>query len=248
MKQVEGEIRGKVFLKGNLLFLEVEGDFPPSKPGQFAMISPSPSFDPFLRRPFGILFQDGNSLFFLIKIIGRGTRLISEKRIGEKISVITPLGNGFTLKEGKVLLAGGGTGIVPLIYLASKLKGFTLLYGAKTRDEILIDQFLWLKAMPREIIITTEDGSAGKKGLLTQHIPQEDFSYAYVSGPWPMMREFARLYKGEAEFSLETIMGCGFGVCYGCAVRVRRKGREKIVRACMEGPVFRKEEVIWTQR
>jgi len=211
------------------------------------MISPSPSFDPFLRRPFGILHQEGNSLFFLIKVVGRGTRLLSEKKPGDKLSLIIPLGNGFTLKEGKVLLAGGGTGIVPLVYLASRLEDFTLLYGAKTRDEIFLNEFPWLRKRAREVIITTEDGSAGRKGLLTRHIPQEDFSCAYVSGPWPMMMEFARLYRGEAEFSLETIMGCGFGVCYGCAVRVRRGGQEKIVRACLEGPVFKKEEVIWTQ-
>ncbi len=248
MKKVLGEVKENRSLGRDFFLLRIEGEFPPSKPGQFAMLSPSPTFEPFLKRPFGILFQEGESLFFLIKKVGRGTHLLSLKRKGEKISLITPLGNGFTPYPGRVLLAGGGTGVVPLLYLARRMQGYTFLYGARSGEEVFLREFPWVEERAEEVIITTEDGSLGRKGVLTQHIPHGDFSMAYVSGPWTMMRRFAEAYPAEAEFSLETIMGCGFGICYGCAVRVRRGEGEKIVRACLEGPVFKKEEIVWTQR
>ncbi len=247
MKVVPGEVLENRRLSQDFFLLKIGGDFPPAEPGQFAMVSVSSSLEPFLGRPFGIAMQERDALIFLVKIVGRGTAMLSRRRRGEKISLVTPLGKGFSPIQGRALLAGGGSGIVPLVFLASRLSGYTLVYGARTRREVFLDAFPHLQERAREVVVVTEDGSLGKKGLLTRHIPPGEFHMAYVSGPWAMMREFHRVYPGKAEFSLETRMACGFGACFGCAVKVMREGRERMVRACVEGPVFKGEEIIWTQ-
>ncbi len=247
MRFIQGEVLENRPLSRDFFLLKVGGKFPEAVPGQFAMLFPSPSLEPFLGRPFGIAMQEEDSLLFLIKVVGRGTFLLSRKKEGESLAVIAPLGKGFSYHMGRTLLVGGGSGVAPLIFLASRLSGYTLLYGARTKEEVFLEAFPHLKGRAEEVVVVTEDGSAGRRGLLTQHIPAGDFSMAYVSGPWAMMREFSRLYKGEAQFSLETRMACGFGVCYGCAVRIKRGGEEKMVRACVEGPVFKGEEIIWIQ-
>ncbi len=247
MKFVQGEVLENLSLSRDFFLLRIGGEFPEAVPGQFAMLSVSSSLEPFLARPFGIAMQEKDSLLFLIKIVGRGTLLLSQKRKGETLAVIAPLGKGFSHPPGRALLVGGGSGIVPLIFLASRISGYTLVYGARSKGEVFLEAFPHLEDRANEVVVVTEDGSAGKRGLVTQHIPYGDFSMAYVSGPWAMMREFSKIYKGKAEFSLETRMACGFGVCYGCAVRIKRDGQEKMVRACVEGPVFKGEEIVWTQ-
>ena len=245
MKEIKGIVEKNIEIAPQYYLLEIKGDFPPSVPGQFAMLSPSSSFDPFLRRPFGIADQGEGWAKFIYKVVGRGTTILSTLKPGDNVSLISPLGKGFDpIKENSLLIAGG-TGIAPILYLAKKLSKFVLLYGAKTEKEILkklVEEFVIGKG---EVIFVTEDGSLGKKGLLTQHIPSGEFEMAYVAGPYQMMKKFSRLYKGKALFSMETRMGCGFGVCYSCVVKVRKNGKEKYVRSCVEGPVFKGEEIIW---
>ncbi len=245
MKERQGSVEENREIASGYFSLIVSGDFPTSSPGQFAMVSVSDTFEPFLRRPFGIADQGNNWIRFIYKVQGRGTELLSRLKKGEVLSLITPLGKGFFMEKGRVLLVAGGTGIAPLLYLAQNFEEFVLLYGAKTKSALLREEVEKIIGKAHSLIYTTEDGSYGLKGLLTSHIPEEKFSMAYVAGPYKMMKEFSRIYSGEAQFSFEERMGCGFGVCYSCVVRVKREGKEEYVRSCKEGPVFFGKEVVW---
>ncbi len=245
MKEVWGKVEENREIAPGYFALKLEGDFPPSKPGQFAMLSPASALDPFLRRPFGIAGQGPGWIRFIYKVVGRGTALLSRLKPGESISLISPLGKGFSQVEGTSLLVAGGTGIAPILYLASVLERFVLLYGAKNSEELLVEEVKRTIGEKHRIVYVTEDGSFGERGLLTEHIPEGNFSIAFVAGPYPMMKEFAGNYRGRAQFSFEARMGCGFGACYSCVVKVKKGGEEKYVRSCVEGPVFDGEEVVW---
>lgn len=244
MKEIWGRIEENKEIVPGYFSIKLSGEFPPSNPGQFAMVLPAPSMEPFLRRPLGIAGQGPGWIRFIYKVVGRGTSLLSHLRPGQRLSVISPLGNGFSVEKGRVLLVAGGTGIAPIVYLAGFLKDFVLLYGAKTSRDLLIEEVDKITE-GNDVVYVTEDGSHGKKGVLTDYLPERGFSMAYVAGPYPMMRRFSEMYQGRAQYSFEAMMGCGFGVCYSCVVKVRRDGMEKYVRTCVEGPVFNGEEVVW---
>ena len=245
MKDIEARVVENRCLGGNHYLIRLRGEFPASQPGQFLMVQVSPSFDPFLRRPFAIMDQERDELLVYYTVVGRGTWLLSEKKPGEPLEVITPLGRPFKIEREGAALFAGGRGAAPLHYLARFLKEPVIYYAGRSAGELALADFL--KKRAGQLVLITEDGSVGKKGLLTDHIPEQPYRAAYVVGPEAMMRAFARRYRGKnVQYSFEERMGCGFGVCFGCAVRVKRDGKEIYVRACREGPVFSGEELVWT--
>ncbi len=221
-------------------------------PGQFVQIYVDNSPSVFLRRPISINFVDyaANEVWLLVQNVGKGTEKICEKRAGEILNIILPLGNSFTLpqnKSDKLLLVGGGVGTAPLYFLGKILhdKGFkpTFLLGGRS-DKNILQTELFEKI--GETFYTTEDGTKGEKGFVTHHslLQKEKFDFIYTCGPKPMMvavANYAREKSIGCEASLENLMACGFGACL-CCVEKTNKGN---LCACTEGPVFNIEQLQW---
>jgi len=256
MKKKQGYLQLKdktIFSNNYVLFeLRVEEKFDFIVPGQFINVKVENQPDTFLRRPFSIhdVDYEKNTILFLMKIVGNGTKMLSKVSTEDKIDVLYPLGNGFTLAENKkVLLTGGGYGIAPLYHLAKELISkqceVYFLLGAKTiTDLILLEKFENLA----DLSITTEDGSSGFKGRVTQHPYLQDkitdFDCIYCCGPEPMMKAVSLLAiekNVNCEVSLDQMMGCGIGVCLSCVAKTVR-GHET---SCIHGPVFNSKDIVW---
>lgn len=247
------KIIAKVPLNKDHFILEcssAEG-LPEVLPGQFAEILVEHNQKVFLRRPLSVHDVDfeKQSIQFLIKIVGEGTRELNRLETGDTLNVVFPLGNGFTLPQaGKVLLVGGGCGSAPLLFLARKLqeKGIsvTTLLGARTREDLMevsvFEQF-------GQVALSTDDGSAGEKGFITRHSLWEQanqFDVIYCCGPEVMMKVVAGLAKEKGVtcyVSLENTMACGIGACLCCVTETVR-GNECV---CTQGPVFNINELKW---
>lgn len=225
---------------------------PPMMPGQFAQLRVDGSKETFLRRPISINFVDTklNQIWFLVQLVGAGSRALGRLREGDTLNALLPLGNGFSMPvsaEKKHLLVGGGVGTAPLLYLGAQmnLMGMrpTFLLGARTKDMLLqLDDF----ERVGDVYVTTEDGSAGEKGFVTQHsiLFKQHFDRISVCGPSPMMKAVARFARANSvpcEVSLENMMACGLGACL-CCVEKTVKGN---VCVCTEGPVFDINELTW---
>lgn len=206
------------------------------EPGQFFLIRIDRE-DIVLRRAFSIFNVEEDKLSFLYRIVGKGTRWLSERKIGYRLNIFGPLGNGFSLENGKCLLIGGGSGIAPLYYLGRRIKGeIKFLLGAQSGS--FWDKELLLKyAEVGELEIVTEDGSLGKKGLVTQYI-DNGYRKVYACGPVEMLKNIK--VDVPVEISLESTIACGFGACRGCVIET--KGGE-YKRICKDGPVFKLEEI-----
>jgi len=232
-----------------------------TKPGQFFMIHlGSTTKDPLLRRPFSIHgIQDRNRLMILYNIVGKGTSLLSTLKEDDRISVIGPLGNGFTLPRPseRVLLVAGGMGIAPLFFLTQALKKaqrhrIKMFLGFPTSQEVVLtDQ---LKNLDIDLSLTTEDGSLGIKGLVTdlldQHLAQElpERPVMYACGPAPMLKKVAQkavAFNLRCYVSLESYMACGLGICQGCAVKAANSEDRPYYYVCQDGPVFSAEMIDW---
>lgn len=224
---------------------------PKMKPGQFVQIAIDGSKATFLRRPISINFVDyaNNQLWLLVRKAGDGTSRLIDMKAGDTLNIILPLGNGFTIpnnKEAKLLLAGGGVGIAPMLYLGQVLKenGFApqFLIGARSASDLL--ELEQLKSIG-EVHISTEDGSMGEKGLVTTNsVLKNDIDLIYCCGPAPMMKAVAKVAKeinADCEVSLENMMACGVGACL-CCVENTVKGN---VCVCTEGPVFNINQLTW---
>lgn len=221
------------------------------KPGNFAELKIPNAPDVFLRRPLSVLDvdHDENTISFYVKIIGKGTEKLGKLRGGDKVNVIYPLGNSFSINgTNKALLVGGGSGIAPFILLGRELKQkgveITFLIGARTKEDVLLtNEFKKLG----DVLVTTEDGTMGQTGLVTHHsVFSEEFEFdkIYTCGPDPMMKAIAEIAaeKGvDCEASLENMMACGFGACLCCVVETH--GGNKCV--CTEGPVFNTKDLAW---
>lgn len=235
-----------------ILELQALDPIPDIRSGQFAEIRIDSSPDVFLRRPFSILDVDYSTqtIQFYVKIVGKGSRQLGRLHTGDPVNLIFPLGNHFTIPEqGNLLIIGGGSGIAPFILLGKELrqKGIpmTFLIGGRRRQDILLTKHFEPYG---EVLMTTEDGSMGEKGLVTQHsvFKQDPFDFTHIvaCGPEPMMRavaEIARLKGINCEVSLENMMACGFGVCLCCITET--VGGNKCV--CTEGPVFNINNLVW---
>lgn len=235
-----------------LLKLTNANGLPDMLPGQFAEIRVDGSPTTFLRRPISINYVDRerNEIWFLIQLVGDGTRCLALAKQGDIINVVLPLGNGFTMSEKrseKLLLIGGGVGTAPMLYLGDQLKrqGYTpnFLLGARSANDLLqLEEFTKIG----NVYTTTEDGSAGEKGYVTNHsiLSNLHFDRIYTCGPKPMMISVAKYAKAneiECEVSLENMMACGIGACL-CCVENTDEGH---VCVCKDGPVFNIKKLLW---
>lgn len=229
-----------------------------AEPGQFVEIRVSNDTDPLLRRPFSfhVINKDSKTVEVLYRMIGKGTGLLSALQINDFVDVLGPLGNGFKIDASKdvAVFVGGGAGIAPLLAGAAEAKklGIKAVYsimGMNTRSMVLCEAAF--KELGVETIVTTDDGSYGRKGvasdilleLLSSHLSSLT-SHLYACGPHPMLKavaEIAEQFKLDCQLSLEEWMACGIGACKGCAV-MTRSGYKMV---CKDGPVFDSKELIW---
>lgn len=246
----------------SLLKLTLDKEIPELLPGQFVQVRVDDSPTTFLRRPISIHFIDKlkNELWLLVQLVGDGTRKLAEIKPGARLNLIYPLGNGFSLPEAifsssdsattisrRLLLVGGGVGVAPLLHLGADLSssGYKPLFllGARTQKDLLqIAEF----QKYGDIYLTTEDGSSGEKGFVTNHsvLQSGSFDYIYSCGPKPMMMavaKYARQHSIEGEVSLENTMACGIGACL-CCVEKTIYGN---LRVCTEGPVMNINTLTW---
>ncbi len=210
-------------------------------PGQFLNIKLDGFF---LRRPISLCDMEKGLLTIVYKTVGDGTKTLSKLKETDRLDILTGLGNGydFSLSGAEPLLVGGGVGTPPLYYLAKRLreekKQVRVVLGFNTEDEIFYeDKF---KALGCELSIATADGSYGIKGFATDALPKE-YSYVYACGPEPMLKALHAVIKSSGQFSFEERMGCGFGACMGCSCKTLFGNK----RICKDGPVLKKEEIIW---
>lgn len=199
----------------------------------------------FLRRPFSIADCDGKTITAVYRTVGEGTAKLSTMKVGEKLNVLTGLGNGFDKNKSgdRPLLIGGGSGVASMYMLCRELcdegKSPIVVLGFAKSDEVhMLDDFVGLEA---EILVTTEDGEVGEKGRVTDVIGDLTYSYIYSCGSEAMMEAIAKMAKTSGEFSFEARMGCGFGACMGCTCETKY-GKKRI---CKDGPVLEMEEIIW---
>ena len=210
-------------------------------PGQFVNIKLDGLF---LRRPISIYDCENDAVTIIYKVVGKGTEQLCKMSPGETLNVLTGLGNGYdtSLSGDRPLLLGGGVGVPPLYLLAKQLlvegKQVSVALGFNTKDEVFCEQEF--KDLGCGVTVTTVDGSYGVKGFVTDALP-EDYSYFYTCGPEPMLKAVYRAAKTEGQFSFEERMGCGFGACMGCSCKTIT-GYKRI---CKEGPVLRKEEILF---
>ena len=233
-----------------------------AQPGQFLMVKVNDQPYPLLRRPFSIHARGKDTVEILFTKSGTGTAILAEKNEGQTLDILGPLGKGFTFKKrlkGKtVLLVGGGRGIAPLYFLAQELRArsirSTIFYGGRTSADLpILEKF---HKQRFDLFVSTDDGSLGFKGLASALLQAELIrgrsrpAHIYACGPEPMMRAVAALADAHgipAQFSLESVMGCGIGACWGCVRRIRKGDQGEWAKICEEGPVFRGSEIVWEE-
>ena len=244
MKQSIFEIKENVYLTESVLKMTLSGDTSEiTRPGQFVNIKLDGFF---LRRPISVCDCEDGTLTIVYKVVGSGTEAMSAMKEGG-LDILTGLGNGYDLSVSgdKPLLIGGGVGVPPLYMLAKKLveegKEVTVILGFNTKAEVFYeDEF---KALGAKVLVTTVDGSYGIKGFVTNAMDGIDYTYFYTCGPEPMLKAVYNTSVTEGQFSFEERMGCGFGACMGCSCKTIT-GYKRI---CKEGPVMRKEEILWNK-
>ena len=201
----------------------------------------------FLRRPISVSDYDAQTITIIYKVVGGGTDQMSHMTPGTKLDILTGLGNGFNTENSAVrpLLVGGGVGVPPLYNLCKRLlsegKKPMVILGFNTKDEIFYEEEF--KALGVDVYCSTADGSHGTKGFVTDVIREKalSFDYLYTCGPLPMLKALYDATEVDGEFSFEERMGCGFGACVGCTCKTK-DGNKRI---CKEGPVLKREEIIW---
>ena len=199
----------------------------------------------YLRRPISVCDVDATTVTIIYKVVGDGTEQMSEMPIGTELDVLVGLGNGYdlSLAGDAPLLLGGGVGVPPLYNLAKRLidmgKKVTVVLGFNTKDEIFFENEF--KALGAETFVTTADGTYGIKGFVTDAMKDIDYSYFYTCGPEPMLKAIYKASTTSGQMSFEERMGCGFGACMGCSCKTLT-GYKRI---CKDGPVMKKEEILW---
>ena len=215
-----------------------------TRPGQFVNIELEGLY---LRRPISICDWSETTITIIYKVVGRGTEQMSRMFEGQELDVLTGLGNGFDadVECQKPLLVGGGVGVPPLYRLAKELvargRKVSVVLGFNTSKEIFYaDEF---RSLGADVYISTADGSVGSKGFVTDAIRENgiDFDFFYSCGPLPMLKALCDCTTVSGELSFEERMGCGFGACMGCSCKTLTGNK----RICKEGPVMKREEIIW---
>ena len=241
MKQSIFEIKENVHLTDSVMKMTLSGDTSDiTLPGQFVNIKLDGFF---LRRPISVCDYAEGELTIIYKMVGRGTEAMGEMKEG-KLDILTGLGNGYDLTPAgdSPLLIGGGVGVPPMYKLAKELiamgKKVTVILGFNTKDEIFYENEF--KALGCDVTVTTVDGSYGVKGFVTDALPAS-YTYFYTCGPEPMLKAVYKATTTSGQMSFEERMGCGFGACMGCSCKTLT-GYKRI---CKEGPVMKKEEILW---
>ena len=213
-----------------------------TKPGQFVNIKLDGFF---LRRPISVCNSKDGVLTIIYKVVGQGTEVMANMTAGEKLDILTGLGNGYDLdKSGEApVLIGGGAGVPPMYMLAVELlkqgKKPTVVLGFNKKSEVFYEEEF--KALGIETIVATADGSYGVKGFVTDAIKDIDYTYFFTCGPEPMLKALYDNTTTSGQLSFEARMGCGFGACMGCTCETLYGNK----RICKDGPVLVKEEVKW---
>ena len=238
-----------------LIRLTSEQRLPEMQAGQFVEVRVDGAENTFLRRPISINFvdRDANELWLMVAMVGEGTRRLGSLRPGDTLNGVLPLGNGWTLpaadvegRKCRVLLVGGGVGVAPLLYLGATLRDRgvepTFLLGGRSAKDLL--ELEYFKRYGR-VCVTTEDGTSGERGFVTNHsVLEEPFDHIATCGPTPMMKAvacYARQKGIDCEASLENMMACGLGACLCCV----EKTTEGNLCVCKDGPVFNIKRLLW---
>ncbi|MBU1113471.1 MAG: dihydroorotate dehydrogenase electron transfer subunit [Candidatus Omnitrophica bacterium] len=245
MKQAKAQVKEAVKIKSNIYLLKIHSPYlaKKSQPGQFLHLKISSVI---LRRPFSIHKVEGNTVFILFRVRGRGTKALSQIKKGKVLDIIGPLGKGFDFKNNREnILIAGGIGVAPLVFLAQKLKGTKnlVLLGAKNKSEVICENEF--KKLGFAVKLATDDGSRGYKGTaisLLKHILRTTDdgrrTTIYACGPKEMFLEISKVLKKypriNCQVSFEQFMGCGLGICCACVIETKN-GYQKV---CKDGPVF----------
>ena len=198
----------------------------------------------YLRRPISVYDVSDSAVTIIYKVVGKGTQAMSRMAVGERLQVLTGLGNGYdlSLSGERPLLIGGGVGVPPMYLLAKRLldqgKRVSVILGFNTEEEVFGEDAF--KALGCGVTVTTVDGSRGVKGFVTDALP-DSYTYFYTCGPEPMLKAVYKATATSGQFSFEERMGCGFGACMGCSCKTIT-GYKRI---CKDGPVLKKEEILW---
>jgi len=255
--QVKAKIISQTNVKSNYWHCELDAPQVAKNalPGQFINIRVSDNFDPLLRRPISIHGVSGTKVKIFYEVVGKATEILAQRKKGELLDIIGPLGNGFDLGKPKTenrkpILVAGGMGVAPLMFLVENLKksSFQILIGARTKSGLLcVSDF---KKLGGDVKIATDDGSAGFKGRVSELLEQQlsamnhELATIYACGPKPMLKAVADISNERglsAQLSLEEHMSCGIGACLGCVV----KTKDGLKRVCKEGPVFLAKDLAW---
>ena len=239
------KVRSNVALSAKTWLMVLEGDTQYlTAPGQFVNIAIEGKF---LRRPISVCDYDGQTITLLYDVVGEGTKYMSTLSEGAELDLLTGLGNGFdtSVECQRPLLLGGGVGIAPMLNLAKVLakqgKKPVVIAGCNSSADAVVAELF--EQSGAEVYVATVDGSVGTKGFVTDVIREQALGgdYFYACGPLPMLRALTTAMEIDGELSLDERMACGFGVCMCCSVETKSGAK----RICKEGPVFKKEELIW---
>ncbi|NTW27774.1 MAG: dihydroorotate dehydrogenase electron transfer subunit [Coriobacteriia bacterium] len=222
------------------------------QPGEFVHLRVATGSDAILRRPFSVYHAHGERIELLYQVLGKGTLLMAEKIAGDEMDLVGPLGHGWHVPEGvtHALLVAGGLGAAPLAMLAEKMAqrgiAVTVALGTPTAERLFGREDF--ERIARQVVVATDDGSAGEHGFVTvaaeRLLSEQRFDLVCTCGPEAMERAIARLasaHRVRCQVSLERLMACGIGACLSCIVSTR----DGLKRACVDGPVFDAEEVVW---
>ncbi len=242
MKQSIFTVKSNTALNSLIYKMELSGDTSLCRAGGFINIALKGKF---LRRPISVCDIEGDTLTIIYKVVGDGTELMSRMEKDEELDILTGLGNGYdlSLSGESPLLIGGGVGVPPMYLLAKKLiaegKKVTLILGFNTKEELFYEEEF--RKLGASVLVTTVDGSYGTRGFVTDAMGDLSYSYVYTCGPEPMLRAVYKTSKTSGQFSFEERMGCGFGACMGCSCKTVAGN----IRICREGPVLKKEVILW---
>ena len=243
MKELDYRITSNRRIADRVFELRLSGDTSAiTAPGQFVNLKIDGCY---LRRPISVCNCEPGELTLIYKVVGSGTEILSRMEPGRTINTLAGLGNGFDVSAGgqSPLLIGGGVGVPPLYLLCRRLTKAgavpTVLIGFNTASEVFYAERF--EALGARVLVTTADGSRGKKGFVTDAVEGLTYTYFYACGPEPMFRALDAVLTTPGEYSFEARMGCGFGACMGCSCKTKY-GYKRI---CRDGPVMKREEIIW---
>ena len=243
MKQSIFKILTNEALTSSVYRMTLEGDTSAiTAPGQFVNIRLEGKF---LRRPISVCDWEDGKLTLVYKVVGHGTAQMAAMNPGETLDILTGLGNGYdlTLTGEAPVLVGGGVGVPPMYGLAKHLRALgkpvQVILGFNTKEEIFYEEEF--KALGCAVYVTTVDGSCGIPGFVTDALKDLDYSHFCACGPEPMLKALYKASKTSGQMSFEERMGCGFGACMGCSCKTLTGNK----RICKEGPVMKKEEILW---